>query len=61
MTDYSKLNYWEERYDNNSEPFDWYQIYDTLKEKIAAFIKPTDKILILGAGSSSKENNNIQF
>jgi hypothetical protein len=54
MTDYSKLDYWEERYDTNSDPFDWYQIYDTLKEKIGAFIKPTDKILILGAGSSSK-------
>jgi hypothetical protein len=53
MTDYSKLSYWEDRYKANPEPFDWYQIYDKLKEKISSFIKPLDKILILGAGTSS--------
>jgi EEF1A lysine methyltransferase 4 len=55
MTDYSKLDYWEERYEAHSDPFDWYQIYSTLKEKIGSFIKTTDKVLVLGAGTSSKK------
>jgi hypothetical protein len=55
MTDYSKLSYWEERYEVNPEPFDWYQIYQSLKDKISTFLKPNDKILILGAGTSSRK------
>ena len=52
MTDYSKLSYWEERYENHPDSFDWYQIYFTLKDKIFINLKPTDKILVLGAGTS---------
>jgi hypothetical protein len=53
MTDYSKLDYWEERYETHPDPFDWYQIYSTLKEKIGVFVRPSDKVLVLGAGTSS--------
>jgi hypothetical protein len=53
MTDYSKLDYWEERYETHPDPFDWYQIYSTLKEKIGAFVRPSDKVLVIGAGTSS--------
>jgi hypothetical protein len=55
MTDYSKLEYWEDRYDDNPDPFDWYQIYSTIKEKLQNFIKQGDRILIIGAGSSCKK------
>ena len=34
MTDYSSLSYWENRYTNEHlEIFEWYQTYETLKEK----------------------------
>jgi hypothetical protein len=53
MTDYSQLKYWEERYENNPDPFDWYQTYTSLKEKLGSLAKPEEKILVVGAGSSS--------
>ena len=53
MTDYSSLSYWENRYTNEHlEIFEWYQTYETLKEKIGEYIKPTDKILNVGCGNS---------
>ena len=53
MTDYSSLSYWENRYTNEHlEIFEWYQTYETLKEKISDYIKPTDKILNAGCGTS---------
>ena len=53
MTDYSSLSYWENRYTNEHlEIFEWYQTYETLKEKIGEYIKPTDKILNAGCGTS---------
>jgi len=53
MADYSSLSYWENRYTNEHlEIFEWYQTYETLKEKIGDYIKPTDKILNAGCGTS---------
>ena len=53
MTDYSSLKYWEGRYLNeHMEIFEWYQTYDTLKEKIIDYIKPEDQILNIGCGTS---------
>ena len=53
MTDYSSITYWENRYTNEHlEIFEWYQTYETLKEKISEYIKPTDKILNAGCGTS---------
>ena len=53
MTDYSSLSYWENRYTNEHlEIFEWYQTYETLKEKISEYLKPTDKVLNVGCGTS---------
>ena len=53
MTDYSSLSYWENRYTNEHlEIFEWYQTYETLKEKIGDYIKTTDKVLNVGCGTS---------
>jgi hypothetical protein len=57
MTDYSKVDYWDDRYDANPDPFDWYQVYSTLKEKLGILAQPEDKILVVGAGNSSTNNN----
>jgi len=51
--DYSSLAYWEKRYTNEHlEIFEWYQTYDTFKEKIGEYIGTTDKILHVGCGTS---------
>ena len=53
MTDYSSLKYWEARYLNeHMEIYEWYQTYETLKEKIIDYIKPEDQILYVGCGTS---------
>ena len=53
MTDYSSQVYWENRYLNDHmEIFEWYQTYDSLKEKIYDFLKPEDQILYIGCGTS---------
>ena len=53
MTDYSSVKYWDSRYLNeHMEIFEWYQTYDTLKEKIIDYIKPEDEILNIGCGTS---------
>ena len=53
MTDYSSLKYWEGRYLNeHMEIYEWYQTYETLKEKIIDYIKPEGQILYVGCGTS---------
>ena len=53
MNDYSSLSYWEKRYTNEHlEIFEWYQTYEALKERIIEYIKPEDKILNIGCGTS---------
>jgi hypothetical protein len=53
MADYSKVDYWEERYANHPELFDWYQIYQNLKDYISLLLNKNDAILNVGAGTSS--------
>jgi len=52
MAQYGKVEYWEERYTRDPEPFDWYQRWAGLKDTFLEFVKPTHKILMLGAGNS---------
>ena len=53
MNDYSSLSFWEKRYTNEHlEIFEWYQTYESLREKIVEYIKPEYKILNVGSGTS---------
>ena len=53
MNDYSKLSFWEKRYSNEHlEIFEWYQTFESLREKIIDYIKPEYKILNVGSGTS---------
>ena len=52
MAQYGKLEYWEERYTRDPEPFDWYQRYSNLKDILIQYIKPTDNIIHIGCGNS---------
>jgi len=47
-----KLQYWDERYTKDPEPFDWYQRYSGLKDLIAQYVKKDDTILMAGCGNS---------
>ena len=53
MHDYSSLAFWEKRYSNEHlEVFEWYQTFESLREKIIDYIKPEYKILNVGCGTS---------
>ena len=53
MHDYSSLAFWEKRSTNEHlEVFEWYQTFESLREKIIDYIKPEYKILNVGCGTS---------
>ena len=53
MNDYSSLSFCEKSYTNEHlEIFEWYQTYESLREKIIDYIKPEYKILNVGSGTS---------
>lgn len=54
MAQYGKSEYWEDRYQKDKEPFDWYQRYGGLKDIVTQYVQPTFQILNVGAGNSRK-------
>ncbi|PHJ23033.1 methyltransferase [Cystoisospora suis] len=53
MTAYGKLDYWDERYRKDAEPFDWFQRYAALKPiLLECGLEAESKILNLGCGTS---------
>ena len=52
LAHYGKIEYWEERYTRRSEPFDWYQVYEGVKDIITQYMTKNDKILNVGCGNS---------
>ncbi|GAB5033170.1 protein kinase domain protein, partial [Nannochloropsis oceanica] len=53
MQYYGRASYWDYRYTNDPEPFDWYQKYSALKEFLGLYIRKNDAVLVAGAGNSS--------
>ena len=52
MAQYGRVNYWDERYTKDPEPFDWYQRYSGVRDLINQYIKREDVILMAGCGNS---------
>lgn len=52
LAQYGKKEYWEERYFSKKDPFDWYQKWSGLKDVISQYIRPHQKILNVGCGTS---------
>jgi hypothetical protein len=55
MAQYGKSEYWEDRYQKDKEPFDWYQRYGGIRDIITQYVQPTFQILNVGAGNSRKK------
>lgn len=49
---YGTLDYWNGRYSNDGESFDWYQRWAEIKPIVVEFVRPGNTILNLGCGSS---------
>ena len=52
VSNYGKQEYWEDRYNHRPEPFDWYQVFEGIKDVICLNIDKKDRILNLGCGNS---------
>ena len=50
---YSAVQFWDERYASDPEPFEWYYGYDFFKDVIRENIPLDSKVLIAGCGSSN--------
>ncbi|CAH2053478.1 unnamed protein product [Thlaspi arvense] len=50
---YSEQWYWDDRYTNESEPFDWYQKYSSLAPLINLYVpRRNHPVLVIGCGNS---------
>ncbi|KAA6390389.1 MAG: putative protein kinase domain protein [Streblomastix strix] len=49
---YGNKDFWEQRYRDNDERFEWYKSYAALRPILAKHLTPDSKILDLGCGSS---------
>ncbi len=54
MNQYGIKSYWDKRYQQDAEPFDWYQKYSSIKRLLAPYLAKfqNPRILILGCGNS---------
>mmetsp|Transcript_44972 Transcript_44972/g.140859 ORF Transcript_44972/g.140859 Transcript_44972/m.140859 type:complete len:283 (+) Transcript_44972:311-1159(+) len=52
MPEYGRKKYWEDRYAGEDEGFDWLWGYDSVRSNLRLFMKPTDRILIVGCGNA---------
>ncbi|OAP04708.1 hypothetical protein AXX17_AT3G18320 [Arabidopsis thaliana] len=51
---YSEQWYWDDRYKNESEPFDWYQKYSPLAPLINLYVpQRNQRVLVIGCGNSA--------
>ena len=50
---YNEKNFWNVRYDKETEPFEWYQSWGKLKGTISQHINGSGTALVLGSGNSN--------
>mmetsp|Transcript_3336 Transcript_3336/g.5190 ORF Transcript_3336/g.5190 Transcript_3336/m.5190 type:complete len:213 (-) Transcript_3336:60-698(-) len=53
MAEYGNNSYWDDRYENDPEPFDWYQRYNELKDILNENAPKESQVLVIGCGNSS--------
>lgn len=56
--EFGSLDFWEEKYTNQPELYEWVQTWQTVKQYIGQYIKESDLILNLGCGNSGKTKIN---
>eukprot|EP00897_Mesotaenium_endlicherianum_P010984 jgi/Mesen1/9914/ME000070S09198 len=50
---YGEADYWNDRYENDSTPFDWYQKYDALIPLFQKYLKKDARLLMVGCGNAA--------
>jgi hypothetical protein len=50
---YGKPEYWEKRYKEDPEPFEWYHKFADIEPLINGLLGANKKVLVIGCGNSS--------
>eukprot|EP00003_Mantamonas_plastica_P023452 TRINITY_DN4227_c0_g2_i1.p1 TRINITY_DN4227_c0_g2~~TRINITY_DN4227_c0_g2_i1.p1 ORF type:complete len:227 (+),score=37.94 TRINITY_DN4227_c0_g2_i1:70-681(+) len=53
LANYGSVDYWDDRFEQDTEPFDWYQQYDDLQELINNTVDKSANVLVVGCGNSN--------
>jgi SAM-dependent methyltransferase len=56
---YGTTAYWNERYTDDPDPFDWYQTYAGIKGILAKHLTKKGRVLMAGAGNSTLSEGNL--
>jgi hypothetical protein len=51
---YGEAWYWDERYRKEAGPFDWYQKYPALAPLLRLYVRPHQRLLLVGCGNSGE-------
>lgn len=57
---YGNPLYWDDRYEKDTEHFDWYQRYNGIKDILTQYIRKDLKILMIGCGNSKLSESMIE-
>jgi ubiquinone/menaquinone biosynthesis C-methylase UbiE len=52
MAQYGRVQYWEDRYTDSPERFEWYQNYEGIRSHVHTHLRPNFRLLHVGAGNS---------
>lgn len=52
MAQYGKAEYWDSRYANDTDPFEWYQHWAGFKDIVNPYLQSGNQILVVGCGNS---------
>lgn len=50
---YGRIQFWDDRYAKETEPFEWYYGYEYFRETIQEYVKKDAKVMVAGCGSSN--------
>jgi len=50
--EYGKAEYWDHRYNENSDPFEWYLGWDRIREVLSSYVGNNMNSLVIGCGNS---------
>jgi hypothetical protein len=53
MAEYAKAAYWDDRYTQDPETFEWFQSYDGIKSSLKQYINDKSRVLVVGCGNSA--------
>lgn len=54
MAEYAKAAYWDDRYTQDPETFEWFQSYSGIAHILKQYINDKSRVLVVGCGNSRK-------